>query len=836
MRNFADTFSYYKDYVLKDMEYTSNTEAENDWTQAGIADDVNAVNNPSGVSSTGGFAVGRGLVHFSTTTGAGTATFTSSFLRRDLTEIVGAILGAPTKGKIRVMAGFETGQYSTVTALKIRVGSDSSNYIEWLVCNPSATSMNSPIGFEVALTDGAITVTGSPDWKQADYVAVIIDRGSNFFDSDLYMTGLAIVPDEGVTQGIWSEDVDQATFGKVFNYLQLGRQGRPTMSINQNSAGKIIRTVMNPEDNTMREFGDKYTLSTAFSNDLTLPDIGFAFCVQDATESAQNCYIAYVDDQSGTFKIDKIVNGSVTNLASQQLGAIYIWEVIQAGRMGYMKLEKNGSSIKVYASAYDDSSFRLVCATTDSTFDSGGVGLYISNGGSPTVTDFYEFKAYCEERYAEFNRMSFHDRLMVRLDNIQEFSAPSRDIDIMDIAKSNRRKYISHYHKGKFVRVTGEVYVPGNRVDFIKTLDDMKMHLREEGILRIGQWNGETGIFETRDYKDAIVINLDDAFNAEYINKEHLKFSLIFEVPEGVSYKSNIEFYAKTFQESYNTDTIFFKGSASPRPIIRISMSDVTPASGGVLDTVSIVNFETGRMITATKSGGFTTNGYFTVDFQDQSVKWQGAPLSYEGSIDDSFFVPGANRLAFHMYRESDIILSNDAPNNGGFVTDELFGSPYGYYYAQSFTAPSTVTVAHADLLIAGPGKEFKFMNKVTLQLRANNAGLPDSSATTSVNVEINNKEFEMVRLGKFSPSLTSGTLYWLVVVSSGRIVGAQLVGHRLKGTNQGNFAGSLKITQDQGNNWYDANTNYDLCFRLYGPDPTGITATVEIQYKPRDF
>lgn len=103
---------------------------------------------------------------FSWTFAAGAAMWTGTIPTTDISDLVGVASGQPTKGYL--MLWFDIMDASIVTSFKIRIGSDSSNYVEV----PIALSSVMEFAYASAQLNVA-TKTGTPVWSTVTYVEIV---------------------------------------------------------------------------------------------------------------------------------------------------------------------------------------------------------------------------------------------------------------------------------------------------------------------------------------------------------------------------------------------------------------------------------------------------------------------------------------------------------------------------------------------------------------------------------------------------------------------------------------------------------------------------------------
>lgn len=144
--------------TLDNISYADNAAIQAEWIESGAGGNptIDASDYLEGTAS-GSFPG----------TGAGTSVFTASPSSTDLSVLVGVSSGTPTKGWGMLWTKFD--DYTRVTSLKMRIGSDSSNYVE--ITLPIPTSNNWQYRTK-KLTTGV--VTGNPVFTATDYIAIVV--------------------------------------------------------------------------------------------------------------------------------------------------------------------------------------------------------------------------------------------------------------------------------------------------------------------------------------------------------------------------------------------------------------------------------------------------------------------------------------------------------------------------------------------------------------------------------------------------------------------------------------------------------------------------------------
>lgn len=144
--------------TLDQFDYANTTALRAAWTESGDG------GNPTLDTSVYRETTGSGV--FDWTFSGGTATFSNPIATTDISLFTGVASGSPTKG--RVGFWYKCADYTAVTSIALRVGSDSSNYVS-VTAIPTS---NNWVFFDATLSTG--TKVGTPVWTAVDYIALVI--------------------------------------------------------------------------------------------------------------------------------------------------------------------------------------------------------------------------------------------------------------------------------------------------------------------------------------------------------------------------------------------------------------------------------------------------------------------------------------------------------------------------------------------------------------------------------------------------------------------------------------------------------------------------------------
>lgn len=145
--------------VVDNLSYVNNTAIQAEWLESSDG------GNPTVDTSDFMEATSAGV--FPWTFSGGTARWEATPISINVSAFTGVNSSTPTAGSL--MAWIEASDFTKITSIKLRVGSDSSNYAEVTLDNPTANTWQ----YRAANLNLA-TIVGTPDWTAMDYVAISI--------------------------------------------------------------------------------------------------------------------------------------------------------------------------------------------------------------------------------------------------------------------------------------------------------------------------------------------------------------------------------------------------------------------------------------------------------------------------------------------------------------------------------------------------------------------------------------------------------------------------------------------------------------------------------------
>lgn len=147
-----------RNQAIDSFDYATTAALRVAWIESGDG------GNPTLDTSNYQETTGSGL--FDWTFSSGTATFSNAISSVNISDFTGVSSGTPTKGRIGFWYKFD--DYTKVTNARIRIGSDSSNYIYVQV----VPTTNDWVFFDAAMSTA--TKVGTPVWTAVDYTAIVI--------------------------------------------------------------------------------------------------------------------------------------------------------------------------------------------------------------------------------------------------------------------------------------------------------------------------------------------------------------------------------------------------------------------------------------------------------------------------------------------------------------------------------------------------------------------------------------------------------------------------------------------------------------------------------------
>lgn len=163
INDFVNTTVNYNSTV-DDLGYSNNTDIQAEWIES--ADGGNPTVDTTDFMESASCGV------FPWAYATGTARWSATPVSRDLSQFFGVTSGLPTRGN--VMSWFKVASFTGVTAVKVRIGSSASDFLE-LTFTLDTTKTDWQYA-AVAASKGV--VTGTPDWTAADYAQLVVTMTS----------------------------------------------------------------------------------------------------------------------------------------------------------------------------------------------------------------------------------------------------------------------------------------------------------------------------------------------------------------------------------------------------------------------------------------------------------------------------------------------------------------------------------------------------------------------------------------------------------------------------------------------------------------------------------
>lgn len=160
--------------TIDTMDYDDNTAIQAEWIESGDG------TNPTIDSAD--FMEGDASALLAWTFSGGTALFSATPTGADASEFTGVSSGTPTEGEL--MAWVKASLVSAITSLKVRIGSDSSNYARLTLELADTTDWQ-----YVKVDLDTAEIVGTPDWTARDYAAIEITETAS---ANIRINGLRI--------------------------------------------------------------------------------------------------------------------------------------------------------------------------------------------------------------------------------------------------------------------------------------------------------------------------------------------------------------------------------------------------------------------------------------------------------------------------------------------------------------------------------------------------------------------------------------------------------------------------------------------------------------------
>ncbi|MEE8151285.1 MAG: hypothetical protein V3T43_06175 [Nitrosomonadaceae bacterium] len=167
------------------LDFDNDAAIQAEWIEGGDG------NNPTIDSSD--FIEGDASGVFGWTNSSGSANWDGTPATRDLSDLVGVTSGTPTEGLMMLWGN--PADFSTITDLKVRLGSSSSDYSELTLTTLTKLTINGFTYLLAKFTD-APSPTGTPDWTAVDYASIRITQTGT---SSIKLNGLRVMKDRSFT-------------------------------------------------------------------------------------------------------------------------------------------------------------------------------------------------------------------------------------------------------------------------------------------------------------------------------------------------------------------------------------------------------------------------------------------------------------------------------------------------------------------------------------------------------------------------------------------------------------------------------------------------------------
>ena len=167
--------------TIDNLSYANATAIRAEWIESGDGDNPNV--------DTANYLESTSAGVFAWTNAGGTALWSATPTSKNLSQFFGVSSGQPIEGFLMLWG--QTTDQAKITTLKIRLGSDSSNYALFTF------ELTDSEDFQYMKSRGVdAVVTGTPDWTAADYCAIEIVETS---DGTINLNGIRVNDDSSFT-------------------------------------------------------------------------------------------------------------------------------------------------------------------------------------------------------------------------------------------------------------------------------------------------------------------------------------------------------------------------------------------------------------------------------------------------------------------------------------------------------------------------------------------------------------------------------------------------------------------------------------------------------------
>lgn len=322
-------------------------------------------------------------------------------------------------------------------------------------------------------------------------------------------------------------------------------------------------------------------------------------------------------------------------------------------------------------------------------------------------------------------------------------SAPMTDLSMVKISRRDGAKITNAQYAEKRITITGQLLL-GTQSDFEQTADSFKRSVEvQQGQLNIPYASG------TRQYNvwtSGVTISRDSD------NIEYAPYTLDLvaaDPPFGTDLAYQTFYSASNITTAVWSSSVYFGGSAAPKPLVTIGVSSGSFLTGLQLNTAlpatSLIFSDS--QFTAGNSYQFDTNTFL--------LTRNGAPLDYSGQW-SQFTQNQWNGVSIQTTAtQGNNIDQQNLSAVGGGMNFNSVG-----YLAQSFTPSLTAARVSVDLNLAAAVGDTA---PITIELRTSSGSYPSTTVLATGTMAGAGSGIFNIPFNT-SPTLTAGLTYWYVL------------------------------------------------------------------------
>jgi hypothetical protein len=419
---------------------------------------------------------------------------------------------------------------------------------------------------------------------------------------------------------------------------------------------------------------------------------------------------------------------------------------------------------------------------------------------------------------------------------VQHESVADYDIDSFNASKLDGTIYIDEFLREKQIVIEGVINgtTQSNLEANIDTFNELMN--RKNKNLDISYAGG------TRRY---VCIPQSTTYNRDHYHLNFVPFKVVMTVPLGVGVKTSATVLtAKTLTSVITTETLIFAGSATPKPVIKLTVN-----TRGNADVIRIENTNNDDYIDVDLDG-FSSTDYVEVNCEDLTVLKNGTTeINYRGRFPR--FKIGNNAVKYTVFGSSYDTDQEQVLSTGGNRSVIFNNAGTGNFpsQAQSFIPSKSGRIGKVEVNLSKSGSP---TGQVDLVFFEDNNNYPSTKRVDSHNsIQIDATDlsssgtWEELLCATTRPFLVAGQKYWLVLnpnVLSGTDA-SNFIGWHYANVPTAYLNGKSMAKADGSSTYYDGvpnatlsdaidNGQFDSMFRIYVGDGDAPDFNLSIQFK----